>query len=108
MKFNCAKCPGYCCSHGRIAVTDHDIRRLARFFGTSARLARRRVSYRYRAGEVDEIANHHEDREAGNRRDPDPAVQPVCVRLSAPARAAATKSAKSRRAQSRSRYSSSG
>ena len=62
MKFNCAKCPGYCCSHGRIAVSDYDISRLARFFGISARLARRRLSYRYRAGDVDEyILRHHKD-----------------------------------------------
>jgi Fe-S-cluster containining protein len=62
MKFNCTKCPGYCCSHGRIAVSDHDISRLARFFGISARLARRRMSYRYRAGGVDEyVLRHHKD-----------------------------------------------
>jgi Fe-S-cluster containining protein len=62
MKFNCAKCPGYCCSHGRIVVSDYDISRLAKFFGISARLARRRVSYRYRAGDVDEyILRHQKD-----------------------------------------------
>ncbi len=62
MKFNCAKCPGYCCSHPRIAVSDNDIRRLARHFGLSARLARRRLSYRYRSGEIDEyILRHQKD-----------------------------------------------
>jgi hypothetical protein len=62
MKFNCAKCPGYCCSHPRIAVTDNDIRRLARYFGISARLARRRLSYRYRSGDIDErILRHQKD-----------------------------------------------
>ncbi len=31
-RYNCLKCPGYCCSHSRIAVSEHDIARLA---GTS-------------------------------------------------------------------------
>ena len=32
-RYNCLKCPGYCCSHDRIAVSDFDIGRLARHFG---------------------------------------------------------------------------
>jgi Fe-S-cluster containining protein len=62
MKFNCQKCPGYCCSHPRIAVTDHDLRRLAAHAGISVAAARKRFTYRYRAGEVDEwIMRHHKD-----------------------------------------------
>ena len=41
MSFDCAKCAGYCCSHARIAVTEHDIRRLAAHFGVSYRKGRK-------------------------------------------------------------------
>ncbi|MEA3151651.1 MAG: uncharacterized protein QOD56_2590 [Gammaproteobacteria bacterium] len=62
MKFNCEKCPGYCCSHGRIGVTDNDIRRLATHFDISEELARTRLTYRYKADGVDEqIMRHHKD-----------------------------------------------
>src|ERR1700736_1866243 len=62
MKFNCEKYPGYCCSHGRIAVTDNDIRRLAKHFDISEELARARLTYRYKADGVDEqIMRHHKD-----------------------------------------------
>ena len=46
MKFNCQKCPGYCCSHPRIAVTDNDLRRLAAHAGISEAAARKDVIYR--------------------------------------------------------------
>ena len=64
MSFNCTKCPGYCCSHSRIAVTDNDIRRLAQHFGISERAARKRLTYRYtyQAEGIDEqILRHHKD-----------------------------------------------
>ncbi len=62
MPFSCAKCPGYCCSHGRISLTDGDIRRLANHFAISEDRARRRLTYRYRAHGVDEqIMRHHAD-----------------------------------------------
>lgn len=62
MKFNCSRCPGYCCSHPRIAVSAHDISRLAAHFGISQRLAKSRYTYRYRAEDGDEqILRHHKD-----------------------------------------------
>jgi uncharacterized protein len=64
MRFDCSKCPGYCCSHPRIAVSEADIRRLARHFGISVRRATSRFTYRYRypAENVDEqILRHHQD-----------------------------------------------
>ncbi len=62
VKFTCAKCPGYCCSHARIAVTDHDIRRLAKHKGIAEETARDRFTYRYKSGDVDEqILRHHKD-----------------------------------------------
>ena len=33
--FNCAKCPGYCCSYDRIEVTKSDMLRLAKHFKLS-------------------------------------------------------------------------
>ncbi len=62
MKFNCEKCPGYCCSHERIAVTDNDIARLAKHFGITEGAARERLTYRYKTADIDEqILRHHKD-----------------------------------------------
>jgi uncharacterized protein len=62
MSFNCNKCPGYCCSHPRIAVTDHDVHRLAKHFGISDPAARKRFTFPYKTADVDEqIMRHHKD-----------------------------------------------
>jgi Fe-S-cluster containining protein len=42
--YNCAKCPGYCCTYPQIPVSDHDIKRLAKRFGIPAKLARVRFT----------------------------------------------------------------
>ena len=61
-RYDCSKCPGYCCSYSRIAVTDTDIERLARHFGLSPAVARRRFTYRYRTRELDEqLLRHKKD-----------------------------------------------
>lgn len=61
-RYDCLKCPGYCCSHARIAVSDFDIARLARHFGVSFEQAKRRYTYRYRTKEADEqILRHQKD-----------------------------------------------
>ncbi len=31
--YNCAKCPGYCCSYPLIQLNKRDVERLARYFG---------------------------------------------------------------------------
>lgn len=60
--FDCQRCPGYCCSHPRIAVSEFDIKRLARHFDLPLEVARRRFTYRYRTGEVDEqLLRHRRD-----------------------------------------------
>ena len=41
LRYNCSKCPGYCCSHARIAVSDFDIARLARHFDLTTGQAKR-------------------------------------------------------------------
>ena len=42
--FNCAKCPGYCCTYAHIPVSEHDIKRLARRFEISPAEARERFT----------------------------------------------------------------
>jgi Fe-S-cluster containining protein len=60
--YDCAKCPGYCCSYPRIAVSEFDIERLARHFGLSVAAARRKFTYHYRTQELDEqLLRHKKD-----------------------------------------------
>ncbi len=62
MPFDCSKCPGYCCSHPRIEVKDKDIERLAKHFGVSVSVAKKRYTYRYKTKDADEqILRHHKD-----------------------------------------------
>ena len=61
-RYNCLKCPGYCCSHGRIAVSDFDIQRLARHFELTEAQAKERFTYLYRSADGDEqVLRHHQD-----------------------------------------------
>lgn len=60
--YDCARCPGYCCSYARIAVTDFDIARLARHFDIAPEDARERFTYRYRTADLDEqLLRHRKD-----------------------------------------------
>ncbi len=62
IKFKCDQCPGYCCSHSRIAVTDHDIQRLAGHFGLTEKAARKKLTYHYKTAQIDErLLRHHKD-----------------------------------------------
>lgn len=62
MAFDCTKCPGYCCSHGRIEVSEIDVKRLARHFELPIRKAMQRFTYVYRAkGLRERILRHHRD-----------------------------------------------
>src|SRR5690606_111767 len=61
-RYNCLKCPGYCCSHARIEVSDYDIARLAKHFGISFETAKKRFTYRYKTKDADEqILRHQRD-----------------------------------------------
>ena len=42
--YNCAKCPGYCCTYPRICVTKRDIKRLAEHFNLSLKIATERFT----------------------------------------------------------------
>ena len=42
--YDCAKCPGYCCSYPVIEVTDRDVKRLAKHHGLTPAEAERRFT----------------------------------------------------------------
>jgi len=42
--YDCAKCPGYCCSYPIIQLNKRDIERLARYFGISVREAKKKYT----------------------------------------------------------------
>jgi Fe-S-cluster containining protein len=44
VKYNCAKCPGYCCSYPIIPLTKRDVQRLADYFGLSFKAARKKFT----------------------------------------------------------------
>lgn len=45
-KFDCSKCPGFCCTYPLIHVSDFDMRRLAKFFDmTLAELKKKHLWY---------------------------------------------------------------
>ena len=41
-RYDCSKCPGYCCSYPRIELRGDDLKRLAKHFGISKKEARKR------------------------------------------------------------------
>ena len=64
LSFDCSKCPGYCCSHPRIAVSDYDIARLAKHFDLSVAQAREKFTFRYRDADTETeevVLRHHKD-----------------------------------------------
>jgi len=61
-RYDCSKCPAYCCSYPRITVSEFDIERLARHFNVDVATARKRYTYRYRTRELDEqLLRHRKD-----------------------------------------------
>ena len=62
IKYDCSRCPGYCCSYPRIEVRDKDLARLARHFGLALEEAEKRFTRRYRDEDDDErILRHRKD-----------------------------------------------
>lgn len=43
-KFNCLKCPAYCCSYAHIPVTKRDLKRLAKHFSVDEDEAKKRFT----------------------------------------------------------------
>lgn len=58
-KYDCAQCPGYCCSYDRIEVKPRDVARLARHFGLTVEQAERRFTRLWAPGE--RILRHRPD-----------------------------------------------
>jgi Fe-S-cluster containining protein len=44
VQFNCAKCPGYCCSYPVISLTKYDVERLGKHFGLTPEAAEKRFT----------------------------------------------------------------
>ena len=62
LRYDCSKCPGYCCSYPRIEVKDKDLDRLATHFGLDTAEAERRFTRRYRDEDSDErVLRHRKD-----------------------------------------------
>ncbi len=58
--YDCAKCPGYCCSYALIEIGKRDIARLARHFGISVQQARQRFA-KYDRGTKVWVLRHQKD-----------------------------------------------
>ena len=62
IRYDCSRCPGYCCTYPRIEVKDADVKRLARHFALAPEIAEKRFTRRYRADGIDErILRHRKD-----------------------------------------------
>ncbi len=61
-RYDCTRCPGYCCSYPRIAVSASDVARLARHFGLPVEGAREKFTYRHMTdGREERILRHRKD-----------------------------------------------
>lgn len=67
-KYDCALCPGYCCSYPRIEVTPFDISRLADHFGISAAKAKAKFTRHY-AFKADKPEDHVSEQILKHKKD---------------------------------------
>jgi Fe-S-cluster containining protein len=58
-RYDCAKCPAYCCSYDRIIVNRRDLNRLARHFDIDPEVALRRFT---KVVEGETVLRHQKDR----------------------------------------------
>jgi Fe-S-cluster containining protein len=62
LQYDCAKCPGYCCSYPRIEVKPADVERLARHFEIAPEEAARKFTRIYDDdGTPERILRHRKD-----------------------------------------------
>jgi Fe-S-cluster containining protein len=61
VKYNCLKCPGYCCSYPEIEVTPRDIERLAKHFSLKYKEAEERLT-KYDEKEKVRLLRHRKDK----------------------------------------------
>lgn len=62
LKYDCSKCPAYCCSYKRIDVNKIDLARLAKFFGITPEKAERKYT---KIKEGDRVLRHKKDKYYG-------------------------------------------
>src|SRR5712671_5249658 len=61
-RYDCARCPGYCCSYDHIEVSDHDVSRLARHFQLSDAALRQRYLKTVKTnGDTTTVLRHRKD-----------------------------------------------
>ena len=58
-RYDCSKCPAYCCSYDSIAITKTDLKRLAKHFGVDEDVAEKRYT-KISDGEV--VLRHKKDK----------------------------------------------
>lgn len=63
IRYDCSKCPGYCCSYPRIEVKKSDLKRLANHFGLSMEKAEKKFTTIYEDGGEgpERILKHQKD-----------------------------------------------
>ena len=64
LRYDCSKCPAYCCSYALIEVGKRDITRLARHFNLSYRKAEQQFT-KYDAGKKAQVLRHQQDEHFG-------------------------------------------
>lgn len=63
-RYNCLKCPAYCCSYAHIPVTEEDAKRLGRHFGLDAKAAMKKFTKKG-DDENPRVLRHKEDEHFG-------------------------------------------
>jgi len=64
--YNCAKCPGYCCSYPVIELTKRDLERLAKYFGLSKKKTRKKFTKKDPDGRAPYAMRRKKDEHFGN------------------------------------------
>ena len=62
-RYDCSKCPGYCCSYDQIEVSVHDIKRLAKHLDSTPATVKTRYT-KIDEGKV--VLRHHKDETFGS------------------------------------------
>lgn len=57
-KYDCSKCPGYCCSYDQIEISAHDVKRLAKHLGLTQAATEQRYT-KMDDGKI--VLRHHAD-----------------------------------------------
>lgn len=65
IKYNCNKCPAYCCSYELIETTEKDIKRLAKTFELEHDQAKKRFT-RFDKGSQTQVLRHRRDEHFGS------------------------------------------